>query len=270
MLRSADAIRARAASVPRGHALLQLMYSVMLAAYMALFVYTGSNEGGASVFGGTTMALVLPPMIVSTGLVNGAAERHGGRLRSTGRHWTAIGVFLALLVVILVWGIAGGGYPWWLAPVSAVVTIVLFGSRPAAVLVRGSGTPQRTTAEREPLSPGPRTVTIVMGVYFGIVCMTLLVPSAIWAVTAIGMMAVIIALSAQTASWGLMRTGWEWAVPQWLTFAMAVAVMFLLALLVIVGDVVTPLIAVLAGGVVAAAMVASALLPGRSHVASEA
>lgn len=270
MLRSVDTIRARAASVPRGHAVLQLAYSVMLSAYMALFVYTGSNEGGASVFGGTTMALVLPPMIVSTGLVNGAAERHGGRLRSTRRHWLAIGVFLTLLVVILVWGIAGGGYPWWLALASAVVTVVLFGARPAAVLLRGSAIADETAAAGVPLSRGPRVVTFLMGGYFGLVCAVLLIPAAVWALTVLGMIGVIIALSAQTSSWGLMRTGWEWAPPQWFAFAVASGVMFLLAALIIGTDLVTPVVAIFAGCLAAIALIASALLPGRSHGAPEA
>src|SRR5690606_17941271 len=123
MLRSVDAIRARAASAPRGNAVLQLAYSLMLSAYMALFVYTGSNEGGASVFGATTMALVLPPMIVSTGLVNGAAEGHGGRLRSTRKHSLAAGGSLALLGVILVCGVSGGVYGWRAGVVSAADTV---------------------------------------------------------------------------------------------------------------------------------------------------
>ena len=272
MLRSVDAICARAASAPRGNAVLQLAYSLMLSAYMALFVYTGSNEGGASVFGGTTMALVLPPMIVSTGLVNGAAERHGGRLRSTRRHWLAVGVFLALLGVILVWGIAGGGYPWWLALVSAAVTVVIFGARPAALLLRGSGTAQPTepAGPREPLSRGPRIVTLLMGVYLGVVCATLFAPTVVWAVTSIGMIGVIVALSAQTASWGLMRTGWEWAAPQWIAFAVVVAVMFLLAALIIAADLLTPVIAILAGCLVTVVLAASALLPGRGHGAPQA
>lgn len=271
-LRSVAAIRARAASAPRGSAMLQLAYSLMLAAYMALFVYTGSNEGGASVFGGTTMALVLPPMIVSTGLVNGAAERHGGRLRSPRRQWLAVGIFLALLGVILVWGVAGGGYPWWLALASAVVTIVLFGARPAALLLRSSGTARRTEPAdaRAPLSSGPRTVTVVMAVYFGAVCATLFVPTVVWAVTSIGMIGVILALSAQTSEYGLMRTGWEWAAPQWIAFAVAVAVMFLLAALIIAANLVTPVIAILAGCLVTVALAASALLPGRGHGAPQA
>ncbi len=270
MLRSVDAIRARAASVPRGHAMLQLAYSVMLAAYMALFVYTGSNEGGASVFGGTTMALVLPPMIVSTGLVNGAAERHGGRLRTTRRHWAAIGVFLALLAVILVWGIAGGGYPWWLALVSAAVTVVLFGVRPLVVLLRRPGTETDARDARQPLSRGPRIITLLMGLYFGTVSATLFMPTVVWVVTSIGMIGVIIVISAQTSEWGLMRSGWEWAVPQWIAFAVAATVMFLLAALIIGTDLITPVVAVVAGCLVAVVLAASALLPGRGHGAPEA
>lgn len=269
-LRSVDAIRARAASLPRGHATLQLGYSVMLAAYMALFVYTGSNEGGASVFGGTTMALVLPPMIASTGLVSGAAERHGGRLRATRRHWLAIGVFLALLVGIVVWGIVGEGYPWWLALVSAGLTIVLFGARPLSVLLRESGAAKETADAREPLSAGPRAVTLLLALYFGAVCATLFMPVATWVVMMIGMLGLIVVLSAQTASWGIMRTGWEWAAPQWIAFAVAATVMFLLAVLLIATDLVTPAVAVVAGIIVAAALAASALRPGRGHVAPEA
>lgn len=271
MLRNVDAIRARTAQMPRGHALLQFTYTVLLAAYMGVFVYTGSTEGGASVFGGMTMALVLPPIIISSGLVNGANERFRRRLRNTARQWIALGFFFAVLAVLLIWGIAGGGYPWWISLLAVAVTLLIFGARPLGIVLR---TPAASVHDPQqhsrPLSVPARVTTILLGIYLASACALVLVPIATWFVTVFGLLAIIIALSAQTTSWGLLNTGYEWRLPQWAAFGVAALVMFLLAVLIIATDIVTPVVAVGAGVLVAASLIVSAFIPGRSSGASPA
>lgn len=270
MLRNVEAIRANAAPMPRGHALLQLAYTVLLAAYMGVFVYTGSTEGGASIFGGTTMALVVPPIIVSSGLVNGANERFRTRLRNTTRQWISLGFFFAVLVVLLIWGIAGGGYPWWISLIAVVVTLAIFGIRPLGIVLRAPAAsddvPQPT-----PSLPAPvRITTILLGIYLGAVCAVVFVPTAVWFLTTFGMLAVIIALTAHTTSWGLLRTGYDWRLPQWTAFGTAALVMLILPVLIIATDIVTPAVAVSAGVLIAVCLIGSAFISGRSRGASAA
>lgn len=270
MLRSVEAIRASATPMPRGHALLQLAYTVLLAAYMGVFVYTGSAEGGASVFGGTTMALVLPPIIVSAGLVNGANERFRTRLRNSARQWISLGFFFAVLAVLLIWGIAGGGYPWWISLIAVAVTLVIFGTRALGIVLRAPRSVDDAPQLTQPLPVPARLTTILLGVYLGTVCAVVFVPTAVWFLTTFGMLAVIIALSAHTTSWGLLRTGYDWRLPQWMAFGIAAVVMLALPVLIIAADIVTPAVAVGAGVLIAVCLIVAAFIPGRSRGTSPA
>lgn len=83
-------------------------------------------------------------------------------------------------------------------------------------------------------------------------------------------MAVLVALAAQTSAWGILHTGYEWRRPQWIAGGVAALLMFLLAVLIIATDVITPAVAVGVGVLVAASIIVSAFLPGRSRGASEA
>lgn len=270
MLRNVDAIRARTVQMPRGHAFGQLGYTVLLAAYMGVFVYTGSTEGGASVFGGMTMALVLPPILISAGLVNGANERFAQRLRNTRRQWIALGFFFAVLAVLLIWGIAGGGYPWWVSLIAAAITLVIFGARPLSFVLRAPVPAPDAQQHSRPLPAPARMTTILLGLYLAAACALVLVPIATWFLTVFGMLAIIIVLSAQTTPWGLLSTGYQWRFPQWLAFGVSALVMFLLAVLIIATDIVTPVVAIAAGAVVAICLIGSAFIPGRSRGASPA
>lgn len=269
-LRDAESIRAREARRPRGHALLQLTYTVLLAAYMAVFVFTGSVEGGASAFGGTTITLALPPIIVSSVLVSGASERFRERLSATPRYWIALGFFILILVILLIWGIAGGGYPWWVALIAFAITLLVFGIRPLRVVLRAPvGAEDR---ERRPRNlPVPaRLMTVFIGLFFGLACAVVLVPALAWLVMMLGLMVALVGISARTKSWGLLRTGYEWQWVQWAGFGVAALLMFALVVLIIATDLVTPPMATAAGVLVAASLIVSAFLPGRARVSSPA
>lgn len=269
-LRDAETIRARAARMPRGYALLQLAYTVLLAAYMAVFVFTGSVEGGSSAFGGTTMTLALPPIIVSSALVSGANERFRERLSATPRYWIAIGFFLLILVILLIWGVAGGGYPWWVALIAFAITLLIFGIRPLRVVLRAQVSADDARAGPRNLPVPARLVTAFLGLFFGLVCAVVLVPALAWLVMMLGLGVVLVGLSARAASWGLLRTGYEWRWGQWAGFGAAALLMFALAVLIIATDLVTPLVAAGAGALVAASLMLSAFVPGRDRVSSPA
>ncbi len=270
-LRDVASIRARAGDVSRGHAILQLAFTVMMASYMGVFVFTGSIEGGASAFGGTTMTLMLPPVIVASSLIAGTSERFRRRLRTTARQWAAIGFFLVMLVGLFIWGIAGSGYPWWIAFLAAAATLVIFGIRPLGVLLRARSAPGEEDSEAPaPLSAPVRVTTIALGVYFGLACAFVLLPAAAWGVNMAGLILVVIALSAQTSPWGLLHTGYAWRLPQWAGFAVATTVMFVLTVLIIATELVTAPVAIAAGAVVAGSVALSAFLPRRDRGASAA
>jgi hypothetical protein len=268
-LRDIDSIRDRLAGMPRGHAMLQLIYTVLLAAYMGLLVLSGSSEGGASILGGTTMALVLPPVIISTGLISGANERFSIRQRATARQWAAIGFFIAALGVILVWGVVAGGYPWWWSIVYATITLVIFAARPLSVLRRAPKT-EDSAGEPTRLSRPVFVVTILIGVFLGALCAVALAPIASSVVMLVGLLVTIVALTAQRSSWGLLRTGYEWRAAQWAGFGVAATLMFAVAVLLMTTDLVTPLFAVCSGVVITTCATISAFVRGRGHGASSA
>lgn len=262
-------MRKRAAIVPRGHAVLQLAFTVLMAAYMGVFTFTGSSEGGASTFGGNTMVLLVPPIIIASGLLSGANERFHARQRTTTRQWIALGAFFLAFVALVFWGIADNGYPWWLAPVFAVATLLVFGIPPLRVLLRA---PREVRGPRRPhpLPRVTRVVTILIGLFFAAMCLANLLPLAPFIVTMVGLLAVVVALSAQTASWGLLRTGFEWRRVQWIGFGVAALALFALAALTVATGAVSPLWAVVAAALAAASVIVSAFVPGSDYGASEA
>ncbi|MDT0156277.1 hypothetical protein Q9R19_01425 [Microbacterium sp. ARD32] len=262
-LRAAEAVQARAAGVPRGHAVLQLLHAVMMSAYMAVFVYTGSDAVDTETAGGMLMMLVLPPIVISSGLVSGAGERYAGRLRAGRRYWLAVGVFLAMLLVLMAWRILGGGYPVWVVAVSAAVTLVIFAARPISSL-RRADTGVRAEVPAVPLPHGVRVTTVMIGAGFGGACATVFLPTAGWLVVSALMLFTIMAL-AGSSSWSLRSTGWCWGGAQWTAFGASSAILFALAVLLIATDAVSPVVPVAMGAVIAASLVGVAFLPGRGE-----
>lgn len=265
-----EGIRASVAGRPRGHAVLQLAFALLTTAYIGVLVFTGSTEGGANAFGGTTMPLVLVPMIVSSALMSGANERFGERLRATWVDGIAAGSLVLMILGVLAWGIIAGGYPWWIAVIVSGVTLILFGMRPLRVLLRTRGARATGTDDRGPLSLPVRLTTAFLGVFFGLICALLFVPALAWTVTMLGLIIVLIGLAARGEPWSFLNTGYEWRLAQWTAFGIAASVMFLLAVLLLATDAVTPASAAVAGGIVIACLVVSAVLPGSSRGASAA
>ena len=153
----------------------------------------------------------------------------------------------------------------------AVVALVVFSARPLAVILRTDAPIADRAEERSVgLSLPVRLTTAFLGVFFGLVCAVVFVPALGWLVMMLGMMIVVIGLAVRNEPWGFANVGYEWRLPQWIAFGFASLVMFLLALLIAATDVVTPGIAAGAGALVAASLIVSALLPGRSRGASAA
>ncbi|UNK70223.1 hypothetical protein [Microbacterium sp. H1-D42] len=267
-VRAVERVRARVAQEPRGDAVLQLLYSVMFAAYVGIFVYTGSIDGGRAVLGGNTMAMVLPPMIISSALISGAGERHRRRSRILGGQWWAIGVFAAALLAVLLWGLRVG-YPWWLSLVYAAATFAVFGARPLMLIARG-GSGSRVRLEPGPLSRGVRVITLLLGVGFGALCLSVLVPVLMWAITMLVLLGAIIVLAARGTTWSLHHVGYEWAWAQWTAFGVAAGVMFLFAVLMVAGVAATLLMAGVAAALAAMPLVGAAFLPGHGDGAPQA
>lgn len=267
-LRDLHAIQTKAAGMQRGHAGLQLAYTLLLAAYIAVLVFTGSIEGGRSILGGGVIALVLPPIIISSGLISGANERFGARRRATARQHVMLGVYLLALGALLAWGVAADGYPWWVSLVAAAATLIVFGARSFATLLREDAlAADRGESERREsagLARPARVTTVVIGIYLGLLSGLVLTPTVIWLTMMLGMMAAIVALGAQASSWGLLRTGYEWRRRHWVGFGLATTVMFALSVLIVATEVVTPAVTVIAGVVVAASVIVPAFISRRA------
>lgn len=102
------------------------------------------------------------------------------------------------------------------------------------------------------------------------VCVAAVVPALGSIVMGLGLIIAVIGLAARNQPWGLLNVGYEWRLAQWIAFGMASLFMFLLALLIAVTGVITPAVAAGAGALVAASLILSAFLPGRSRGASAA
>ncbi|UYO96440.1 hypothetical protein OED01_12630 [Microbacterium sp. M28] len=277
MDRIAD-LRARAVRMPRAHAVLQLAYAVFFAGYIGVFAFAGSAEGGAQAFGGMTATLILPPVIISSALVSGANERFGRRVLLARADWIAVILFALSFVGTVAWGIVSessagtvGGYPWWVALVLALMALVAFGVRPLIVILRTAAESDgRTKGRAIALSLPVRLTTAFLGVFFGLVCAVVFVPAIGWLVILLGMIIVVIALAVRHEPWGFANVGYEWRFPQWIAFGIASTIMFLLSVLIVATDAITPGIAAGAGALVAASLILSAFLPGPRRGASAA
>lgn len=106
-----------------------------------------------------------------------------------------------------------------------------------------------------------------LGSYLGLSAATVVLPMVSPFVLMLGMIGVIVLIVVQTSSWGVLRTGYEWRLPQWVGFGIAATVLFMLAVLILATDTVNPAIATCAGVVVAASIIVSAFVPRQSRVA---
>jgi len=261
-LRSVDAIRSRKLPAPRGHAALQLAYTVFFAAYVGVVVYTASAQ--RSTFG-STMLLILPPVVISSGLLGGANERFRARRRAGVGQWISSGCFAIVLFGLLFWGLfrgpGGDGFPWWLTPIAVVSTLLIFGIPPLRVLLRspGAGAERRVM---QPLSRPVRVTTTLIGGFLGASAATALLPSAALVSMVFGIF-VVVSIAAVPAPWGLARAGYEWRLPQWAGFGIAALTLFALALLITATDIVSRGVAVWAGVVVAVSIMMSTFVPRR-------
>jgi hypothetical protein len=265
-------LRSRAERMPRAHAMLQLAYAVFMAAYVGVLLGLAAAESGRGGFQGTTMTLVLAPLIISSALIGGANERFKERLRPTQLDLIGSVVFAIMIVGTLAWAFMAGPPPWWIPLAAALVTFAAFGHRPLGLMLRSSATSASdpTDDRSKWLSLPVRLTTAFLGVFFGLTCAVVFVPALGWLVMLFGMVIVLIAMSVRSLPWGFLNVGYEWRLPQWIAFGIASTIMFALALLIAATHVVTPGIAAGAGALVAASLIVSALLPGRSRGASAA
>ena len=257
-------LRARAERMPRAHAVLQLAYAVFMAAYVGVLLELAAAESSRGGFQGTTVTLLLVPLLISSALIGGANERFRERLRPAQRDAIGSVVFAVMIVGTLAWAFMVGPYPWWIPLGAAVITFAAFGHRPIGVMLRSRPTSDSaSTGDRSRrLSLPVRLTTAFLGVFFGLACAVVFVPGLGWLVMTLGMVIVLIAMSARNLPWGFLNVGYEWRLPQWVAFGIASAVMFTLALLLAATDVVTPGIAAGAGALVAASLIVSAFLSG--------
>lgn len=259
-LAAAEAVQARAAGVPRGHAVLQLVYAVMMSAYMALFVFAGSDAVDTTTTGMFLNSLMLPTMIIGAVLLNGAGERFAGRLRPGLRFRLTGFLFGALLVGLLGWKILTGSYPVWITPGCVLVTLIVFGARPLALL-RHQATVV-TQVEPAPLPTAIRVTTVALGMLFAAMCATAFLPAASTGLLIL-MIILVGAATLPTARWGLPATGWYWGVAQWIAFGISSVLLLVLTLLAVIKAVTTPVVPTVLGAVIAASLVVVAFLPGR-------
>ncbi|KRC62445.1 hypothetical protein ASE14_00995 [Agromyces sp. Root81] len=256
-------MQARADGLPRPFAWLLLWGAVMMSAYVGVCVFFLSS--GVSAGTGTiTIGLLLPTALIYSLLVAGTRERFSARLRFRGTFGAAVALLLAGSVVLVGVAIFGPGYPWWVAIVVAGAALLMLGTRPALLLLRTHGVQSAADPWRaEPLSRSARIVTVAVGLFLGLSTALASVPLALTFVSMPGFVVLVVASAAPGARWGVGRAGYEWGRTQWCAYGAAVAVMYVLAVvLALVGTV--PVVASVVCGVVVAGIIAvAAFIPRR-------
>ncbi|WP_157802936.1 hypothetical protein [Compostimonas suwonensis] len=249
---------------PRAYALLTLSAALMTAVFVTVYLiaFTGHASGrNGNVYAGYSL-FILPivPELMFTGLLAGARERFSvRRRRGVAGVGTAL-VFAGFLVLLLL-GISQIAYPWWINPVFGVVAFLLLGGPPLRRLVlertQAGYASERRSSERwssEPLSPGIRTMTALIGVYLGALAAMSSQP---W-FPYVGMAAVLV-LVIWGLPFGLPRAGYEWGPLCWGAFGLSTAILFGLTLALMRTDWVTPTVAVITGIAIALVMIAASM-----------
>lgn len=254
--------RTETALVPsRGLAMLEVIVAVVLCAYVWLVFaasHAGSGAGPVEDSYTPTMLLVVP-ILMTSGLVQGARNKFGVRSTPTRSQWVAYGVLFAAYCVLGVLSLSSVGYPSWLNVAVVVGLFLAFGARPLRRLLTSSGD-VREGWESAHLSPQARTTTALIGVALAAQVSMSIAPLA----AAIAGIVVLLVLVAMLLAWrsryGLTAVGSEWGLIQWSVFLFCVAIAFASSVLVATGNTSSPLM-IAAGIVVLLAMAAVALLP---------
>ena len=214
--------------MPRPYAILLLWSAVALAAYMTAFIliFQPSLASGA---GSQYTSLLLVPVLVQSGLINGARERFGVRMRGGGALFVALGVIVVIFIVMVLAIFVGVTYPWWVSVVVGAVLLGLMGARPALVIMQ-NGAAQSAALPTAPLSRPVRWMTALIGVALGAM-VALSVSAMLFAIASIITLAALALLVAWHGAWGLPRAGFEWGRAQWVGFGVVVVAVWTTALL---------------------------------------
>lgn len=257
--------RSRGLRPARGYSVFMLWSAVLIAAYVALFLFSfgGLFSVDTGEAGYTPMYLLLTPVLLFSGLAGGARERFGVRTTPSAWRWIGYGTGMAGFLVLAVLSLTSIAYPWWLNVVVPLILLVAGATGPLIALIgtKGEGSDRW---EAVPLSTPVRVMTGVMGLPLGILLATSTARLAALISAVVVMVMCIVVLLCMRAPFGLTRVGHEWSPLHWCGFGASAAVGYAGALLISLG-VWSTAAAIVTGILAVLIMAAVAFLPRRGH-----
>lgn len=250
----------------RAFALLQLGSAIVLSVYVGVFLLSfGSRPPEGTVADGYQYtSMILLPILMFSSLVIGARERFKVRKKPTIQSWVGSVVVLGSFMGLVVLTIIGASYPWWLNLLVPVAMFVTMGAGPLRRLrlSRTSDSVHWVTAR---LSRPARWTTGSIGAAAGLLAAS--GGQQMWfAVTSLGVMgALLVVLIGWQATWGLPRTGYEWAPIHWAAFGLTMTILFGLGVILSRTDWITIPVSVGAGVFIVAIMLTASFLPAQSQ-----
>lgn len=248
----------------RSFAHLGLGVAVAAAVYLAVLLFSFGTFDARAAGGSTYVQTTLVPVLLSGPLLNGAAQRFSVRIRATPRLWIIVTILLAAFLTLSSLSIYGVGYPLWLNAIFTAGLFIAVAAQPIRQLRRPVESSATERWVNQPLSRPARRMTILIGVALALIVGTS--PQSWYPLVSTGVMfAFLVLVLAWNAPWGVHRTGYEWGPLHWWGFALTMAVVFTMTILLAGTDWVSTALSVIAGVLVLVVMVTVALLPTRAR-----
>ena len=245
----------------RALASLEFWNALVMSVYFSLALFASNGRffdiGGVGRDLTPAIVLLLFPMLIFSGLLNGAKERFSIRRKPSRSYWI---VYVVIAVVIAVLLTSAFVYPWWL---NLLAPAALFGTMavgPSRILLSGAKTRENERWTNTPLTGSERWTMVLIGVVLGVLAAT---STQSWLSTFVMVIAGVCLLGFFV--WASLRVlphpGYAWGPGHWTAFGVSMSVLFVMALLLVRTDWITPLLALIAGILVFSVMTVGSLLP---------
>lgn len=254
------AVRERAVGMSRPYAWIVLWGAVQMSSYLGLWLLIVHD--GASTISSTTIGVLLPTVLLYSIFIHGARERFSSRTRGSAAYVWVVSVVLVAFFGVGGVALFGPGYPWWVAVVIAVLAFAVLALQPVRLLSRPASADGGVDPWlSEPLVAEPRTLTIVLGLYFGTATALVSVPIAGSLLMIATMFLFIVSISAPHARWSLAQVGYAWGRLHWFAYGATILLIYGVVIALWLAGSLPAGILIPCGVLVAAPLVVAAFLP---------
>jgi hypothetical protein len=257
--------RTRAHTDFHAHAVIQGWTATMLFVYVATALLLYSNQDSGRATAGHAIryvGLLFIPFMLLSQLVQGARNRLliSVAMPRGGLRLLLILPGMVIFLVAMVVSVWGSGYPWWANLIVAAAVAVPLGLLALSTAKKAGAVPsrQRAATPPAPLARTAATVTVTIGISFGVIAA--LTPYSWFDLATLCLYVALIVLTMSSgARWGLPSVGSEWGRSQWVAFGIAFTLLFALSVVAARTSWNTPLVATLSGLAIAAPLVFTTL-----------